>query len=410
MVDGAQLQLSPSALWDPQGGHSGNQRSGSTKAWHVQWAPWKRGAHSSPRALLQPWLRHLDSHLYDSGWWGGQGAHSVTSDFHTWAEPRSLDDVLTPDWGVSPALPYCVSQVSHVPVSLQFLRLYPPAIGSSVYTLGSCSGTNCWEGQLPAPGKKDGEMDQNFDTLDLPKRTEAAKGFELLYQPEVVRLYLSLLTESRNFNTLEAAAGALQNLSAGNWMWATYIRATVRKERGLPVLVELLQSETDKVVRAVAIALRNLSLDRRNKDLIGSYAMAELVRNLRNAQSPRQSGACLEEDTVVAVLNTIHEIISDSLDNARSLLQARGVPALVALVASSQSVREAKAASHVLQTVWSYKELRGTLQKDGWTKARFQVLPFPAFPLTSPNSHSPGLTHPVSLFYISVSCYYCQGA
>ncbi|XP_053444747.1 splicing regulator ARVCF isoform X7 [Nycticebus coucang] len=221
-------------------------------------------------------------------------------------------------------------------------------------------------------GKKDGEVDQNFDTLDLPKQTEAAKGFELLYQPEVVRLYLSLLTESRNFNTLEAAAGALQNLSAGNWMWATYIRATVRKERGLPVLVELLQSETDKVVRAVAIALRNLSLDRRNKDLIGSYAMAELVRNVRNAQAPVRPGARLEEDTVVAVLNTIHEIVSDSVDNARSLLQARGVPALVALVASSQSVREAKAASHVLQTVWSYKELRGALQRDGWTKARFQ--------------------------------------
>lgn len=46
----------------------------------------------------------------------------------------------------------------------------------------------------------------------------------------------------------------------------------MRKERGLPVLVELLQSETDKVVRAVAIALRNLSLDRRNKDLIGEGA------------------------------------------------------------------------------------------------------------------------------------------
>lgn len=56
--------------------------------------------------------------------------------------------------------------------------------------------------------------------------------------------------------------------------WATYIRATVRKERGLPVLVELLQSETDKVVRAVAIALRNLSLDQRNKDLIGEPAAA----------------------------------------------------------------------------------------------------------------------------------------
>lgn len=63
--------------------------------------------------------------------------------------------------------------------------------------------------------------------------------------------------------------------------WATYIRATVRKERGLPVLVELLQSETDKVVRAVAIALRNLSLDQRNKDLIGEDADM-LSQGLRN--------------------------------------------------------------------------------------------------------------------------------
>lgn len=66
----------------------------------------------------------------------------------------------------------------------------------------------------------------------------------------------------------------------------------------------------------------------------GSYAMAELVRNVRSAQAPARPGARLEEDTVVAVLNTIHEIVSDSLDNARSLLQARGVPALVALGAS----------------------------------------------------------------------------
>lgn len=42
-------------------------------------------------------------------------------------------------------------------------------------------------------------------------------GLELLYQPEVVRLYLSLLTCSHNHNTLEAAAGALQNLAAGHW-------------------------------------------------------------------------------------------------------------------------------------------------------------------------------------------------
>uniref|UniRef100_A0A1A7XGT4 Armadillo repeat gene deleted in velocardiofacial syndrome b n=2 Tax=Iconisemion striatum TaxID=60296 RepID=A0A1A7XGT4_9TELE len=197
-----------------------------------------------------------------------------------------------------------------------------------------------------------------------------AKGFELLYQPEVVRLYLSLLTESQNYNTLEAAAGALQNLSAGQWTWSNYIRATVRKEKGLPILVELLRSDSDKVVRAVAIALRNLSIDRRNKDLIGSYAMRDLVSNLPSGQ--QRPAKNLEEDTVVAILNTIHEIVTDSSENARSLIQALAIEKLVAINRTSQSARETKAASHVLQTVWSYKDLRNALTKDGWNKSHFQ--------------------------------------
>ncbi|KAM6930573.1 ARVCF delta catenin family member b isoform 2-T2 [Xenentodon cancila] len=227
----------------------------------------------------------------------------------------------------------------------------------------------CFGGKK-AKGKKNGENDKNYDTLDLPKRTEPSKGFELLYQPEVVRLYLSLLTESQNYNTLEAAAGALQNLSAGQWTWSNYIRATVRKEKGLPILVELLRSDSDKVVRAVAIALRNLSIDRRNKDLIGSYAMRDLVSNLPSGQ--QRPAKNLEEDTVVAILNTIHEIVTDSSENARSLIQAQAIEKLVAINRTSQSGRETKAASHVLQTVWSYKELRNALTKDGWNKSHFQ--------------------------------------
>ncbi|XP_051520962.1 splicing regulator ARVCF-like isoform X3 [Myxocyprinus asiaticus] len=221
-------------------------------------------------------------------------------------------------------------------------------------------------------GRKNGEHDKNYDTLDLPKRTEPTKGFELLYQPEVVRLYLSLLTESQNYNTLEAAAGAIQNLSAGQWTWSNYIRATVRKEKGLPILVELLRSDSDKVVRAVAIALRNLSIDRRNKDLIGSYAMRDLVSNLPSGQ--QRPAKNLEEDTVVAILNTIHEIITESSENARSLITAQAIDKLVSINRTSQSARETKAASHVLQTVWSYKDLRNVLTKDGWNKTHFQPI------------------------------------
>lgn len=59
------------------------------------------------------------------------------------------------------------------------------------------------------------------------------------------------------------------SFDVGSLQWSSYIRATVRKEKGLPLLVELLRSDVDKVVRAVAIALRNLAMDKRNKDLIG---------------------------------------------------------------------------------------------------------------------------------------------
>nr|XP_019937335.1 PREDICTED: armadillo repeat protein deleted in velo-cardio-facial syndrome homolog isoform X1 [Paralichthys olivaceus] len=234
---------------------------------------------------------------------------------------------------------------------------------------------DCFGGKRPKEewfnqGWKNGFMDRKYGTLDLPKRTEQMKGLELLYQPEVVRLYLSLLTCSHNHNTLEAAAGALQNLAAGHWAWSSYIRATVRKEKGLPILVELLRSDVDKVVRAVAIALRNLAMDRRNKDLIGSYALRDLVGNLPcGQQHPAKN---LEGDTVVSILNTIHEIITDSPENARALIQGHAVQKLVAINKSSQSARETKAASQVLQTIWVYKDLRNTLNKAGWNKSHFK--------------------------------------
>ncbi|KAF4108601.1 splicing regulator ARVCF isoform X2 [Onychostoma macrolepis] len=217
--------------------------------------------------------------------------------------------------------------------------------------------------------KRHGAGEKKSGGVDL-SRSLPMKGLELLYQPEVVRLYLSLLKLSQNHNTLEAAAGALQNLSAGHWAWSNYIRATVRKEKGLPVLVELLHSDADKVVRAIAIALRNLAIDHKNKDLIGSYAMRDLVSNLPCGQ--QRPAKNLEGDTVVAVLNTILEIVSENLENARFLIQGQGIQKLVSINRTSQSVRETKAASHILQMVWAYKDLRHMLCKAGWNKTHFK--------------------------------------
>ena len=48
-------------------------------------------------------------------------------------------------------------------------------------------------------------------------RMEPVRGMELLWQPSVVEVYLLLLNDASNPETLEAAAGAIQNLAACDW-------------------------------------------------------------------------------------------------------------------------------------------------------------------------------------------------
>lgn len=57
--------------------------------------------------------------------------------------------------------------------------------------------------------------------------------------------------------------------------------------------------EVDRVVCAVATALRNLAIDTRNKELIGKYAMRDLVQKL---PAPNQGHDQVSLTFVVSVL------------------------------------------------------------------------------------------------------------
>ncbi len=54
---------------------------------------------------------------------------------------------------------------------------------------------------------------------------------------------------------------------------STEIREAVRKQKGLPVLVELLNLESDRVVFSAASALRNLAIDPQSRELIGWFLL-----------------------------------------------------------------------------------------------------------------------------------------
>uniref|UniRef100_A0A3P8QLG0 Catenin delta 2 n=1 Tax=Astatotilapia calliptera TaxID=8154 RepID=A0A3P8QLG0_ASTCA len=246
---------------------------------------------------------------------------------------------------------------------------------------GESSG--CWGKKK----KKKKGADQWDGVGPFPDTAEPPKGVQMLWHPTIVKPYLTLLSECSNPDTLEGAAGALQNLAAGSWkvmldlrllfkivcLWSVYIRAAVRKEKGLPILVELLRIDNDKVVCAVATALRNMALDIRNKELIGKYAMRDLIHRLPGSSSSPPSKA-MSDDTVTAICCALHEVITKNMENAKALRDAGGIEKLIGIARSKgdkHSAKVVKAASQVLSSMWQYRDLRSLYKKDGYSQYHF---------------------------------------
>uniref|UniRef100_K7FAY4 Plakophilin 4 n=1 Tax=Pelodiscus sinensis TaxID=13735 RepID=K7FAY4_PELSI len=233
----------------------------------------------------------------------------------------------------------------------------------------SDSEPSCW-GKKKKKKKRTSQEDQWDGVGPIPGFSKSPKGVEMLWHPSVVKPYLTLLAESSNPATLEGSAGSLQNLSAGNWKFAAYIRAAVRKEKGLPILVELLRMDNDRVVSSVATALRNMALDVRNKELIGKYAMRDLVNRLPGGSGP----SILSDDTVAAICCALHEVTSKNMENAKALADTGGIEKLVNITkgrGDRSSLKVVKAAAQVLNTLWQYRDLRSIYKKDGWNQNHF---------------------------------------
>ncbi|KYO17972.1 plakophilin-4 isoform B [Alligator mississippiensis] len=228
---------------------------------------------------------------------------------------------------------------------------------------------SCW-GKKKKKKKRTSQEDQWDGVGPIPGFSKSPKGVEMLWHPSVVKPYLTLLAESSNPATLEGSAGSLQNLSAGNWKFAAYIRAAVRKEKGLPILVELLRMDNDRVVSSVATALRNMALDVRNKELIGKYAMRDLVNRLPGGNGT----SILSDETVAAICCALHEVTSKNMENAKALADTGGIEKLVNITkgrGDRSSLKVVKAAAQVLNTLWQYRDLRSIYKKDGWNQSHF---------------------------------------
>uniref|UniRef100_A0A0K0DB09 Plakophilin-4 n=1 Tax=Angiostrongylus cantonensis TaxID=6313 RepID=A0A0K0DB09_ANGCA len=214
--------------------------------------------------------------------------------------------------------------------------------------------------------------DHTRDSLFVHQWPYFSAGPAVLWQPYVVKLYLKLLQEASNLDTLEASAGAVQNLAACQFAPSAEVRAAVRVEKGLPVLVELIRLKDDYVVCAVATALRNLSLDSRNLELIGEgkYALRDLIDKLPDTAVRRPP---VSDQTIGAVLGILFEVVRSSVAFTKDVHEARGTEKLRLLARSypMYSHRVCKYASQVLFMMWQHKELHDGFKRSGLKEADF---------------------------------------
>ncbi|KAL5266517.1 hypothetical protein ACHWQZ_G003780 [Mnemiopsis leidyi] len=216
--------------------------------------------------------------------------------------------------------------------------------------------------RTPEEGKKKKKgKTRDVSVTPLPDHTS---GVGLLWQTGVVRVYLDLLLECSNPETLEGAAGALQNLTACSWEPAQAIRETVRKEKGLSVITSLLRLPNDLVVRATAFCLRNLAIDLKNKELLGRHATLDLVKRLPGGDG--MDG--ITDMTITGVVSAVAEIVAESPDNARIFRDYDGVGRLM-IIARSQDMYNRQCvftSNKILAALWEVKEIKRQLKSMGW--------------------------------------------
>ncbi|EMP40997.1 Plakophilin-1 [Chelonia mydas] len=142
----------------------------------------------------------------------------------------------------------CLRNLSSADAGRHTMRNYPGLIDSVMTYTQNCV----------AASRPDDKIDEYV--LPIPDEEYKPRGPSWLYHSDAVRTYLNLMDQSKKDATLEACAGALQNLTASRGLMSNAMSQLIGlKEKGLPRIARLLQSSNSEVVRSGASLLSNMS-------------------------------------------------------------------------------------------------------------------------------------------------------
>ncbi|XP_029952631.1 plakophilin-3 isoform X2 [Salarias fasciatus] len=259
-------------------------------------------------------------------------------------------------------------------LSYQLYNEIPPSVSRRLEgpTRDQDSGKNDTVGCF-APQSRKAKNKRNTSQHTYSAVSRVPKGMEWLWHPQIVGVYNRVLqTCEINSTTREAAAGALQNITAGDSMWASHLaRVALEQERMLPVVLDLLRSNSDLELRSLTGFLRNLSRHATNKDDMSTKSVNSLVSKLPDDGYKKTPSS----DVVVNICGVLNNLVTCSSMAARDITFFDGLSKLMGIKNSHDNspgkVKAAKAAATVLTNMFNYKKLHKQYEAKGFTRSDF---------------------------------------
>ncbi|XP_058859200.1 plakophilin-3-like isoform X2 [Acipenser ruthenus] len=222
------------------------------------------------------------------------------------------------------------------------------------------------------PQSKKTKKKQVNDQLTFSEVAKDPKGMEWLWHPQIVSVYNRVLQRCEiNSSTREAAAGALQNITAGDKRWAAVLsRVAMEQERILPTILDNLRTNNDQELRSLTGFLRNLSRYARNKDDMATKVVNNLLLKLPSDSSQTEPSS----DVIINICGVLNNLVMGSSVAARDIAFFDGLQKLVPIKNNRNSAsreKAAKAAMTVLGNMYHYNKLHRDYKLKGFRKEDF---------------------------------------
>ncbi|TRY95332.1 hypothetical protein DNTS_034095 [Danionella cerebrum] len=209
------------------------------------------------------------------------------------------------------------------------------------------------------PNSKKAKDRRNQDLTTFTEVSKTPRDIEWLWHPKIVGLYNQVLQRCEiNSTTREAAAGALQNITAGEKRWASILsRVALEQERILPVILDLFRTNNDLELRSLTGFLRNITRHAKDKNDMATKVVNPLITKLPSDGRQKEPSS----DVVVNICGALNNLVTSSMIAARDITYFDGLPKLMGIKTMHDSspgkLKAAKAAATVLTNMFQYKKL-----------------------------------------------------